>query len=88
MNPVPPIEVAHRSGKKAGSTESEEDGSERSTYPRITVRCVTRQDKNRILETAVNALKGNEKHYLITDDIHPCTRNVHNQLVRVMKDMR
>ena len=57
MDPVPPIEVAHRSGQKAGSTESEEDGSERSTYPRkITVRCITRQDKNRILETAVNAL--------------------------------
>ena len=91
MNLVPPTEVAHRSGKKAGSTESDEDGSERSTYPRnITVRCVTRQDKNRILETAVNALKGREKHYFITDDIHSCARNAHNQLVsyEVMKDMR
>ena len=89
MDPVPPVEVAHRSGKKVGSRESEEDGSERSTYPRkITVRCVKRQDKNRILEAAVNALKGHEKNYFITDDIHPYTRNVHNQLVTVMKDMR
>ena len=33
------------------------------------------------------SFKGCEKHYFKTDDIHPYTRNVHNQLVTVMKDM-
>ena len=81
MNPVPKIEVAHRSGRR------KKGKGNKDTPPRvITARCILRPDRDLILETAAKKLK--EKSVYITDDIHPYTREVHRKLVPVMKEMR
>ena len=81
MDPPPQIEVAHRSGQK-----SSDENSENKHMRLIHATCIYRPDRNRILETAVKKLKG--KEIFITDDLHPYTRDIHNKLVPIMKDMR
>ena len=88
MDPVPDIEVAHRSGKRYQQNE-DENGTQSSGYPRrIHARCFRRPDRDTILESAAKVLKDKDINIFITDDIHSYTREVHKELVTVMKDMR
>ena len=88
MDPVPDIEVAHRSGKRYQQNENE-NGTQSSGYPRrIHARCFRCPDRDTILESAAKVLKDKDTNIFITDDIHSYTREVHKELVTIMKDMR
>ena len=91
MDPVPKLEVAHRSGVRRVSSKAT-DGllqAKDSTKPQprmMVLKCVYRDDRDRILEAGSKKLK--ESKYYLTDDLHPETRKIHNKLVPIMKEMR
>ena len=94
MDPVPEIQVAHRSGhiKKSQNQADEELNrlevdAERKVRP-IHIFCTYRPDRDKILHAAVAALRNKETNIYFTDDVHPYTRNVQKKLILVMKDMR
>lgn len=92
MDPVPEIQVAHRSGRKRKSKNPEnqaETSEEESEVGRpIHLMLTYRPDKDAVLQAAIVALKDKETDIFFTDDVHPYTRSVHKKLVPVMKDMR